>query len=191
MNQDLRYSLIILKRINNQLHHAEEALRYIARQMQAEYDKRPIDQKDLYCSKTSMYCIVYYMHMWYASFLEEYEKLISRDIAFKDPVIKARRGAQPHLDTLAAIFDDIRSARNLVLAHPYRDGSHAQAKAISDKQFNELHDRMSNHPNIDPYTQIGNCIRLTIQELEKVLGKIDESEVIGEEEADMLSYGDV
>lgn len=178
MNQDLQHSLIILKRISNQLNNAENALQYIARQMHHEYNQHPINDAELFNTKSAMYCIVYYLIMWYSSFLEEYERLPSRDPGVKTKTIDARRNAKEYLDTLEIIFGDIRDIRNKILAHPYRMTSNSGATPLSDDKFNELHDKLMGHPNINPYTQIPNCIKLIIQALEQQFGEIDETQLI-------------
>jgi len=178
MNQDLRHSLIILKRISNQLNHAEDSLRYIARQMYLAYNTDPINDAELFNTKTTMYCIIFYLFMWYSSFLEEYERLPSRDAAARPRTIIARKNAQKYLDCLEQIFGDIRDIRNKILAHPYRLNSNTNADPLPDDKFNVLHDNIMGHPNIEPYTQISNCIKLTIQVLEQEFGEIDESHPI-------------
>ncbi len=88
-------------------------------------------------------------------------------------VVAARKNAQLLPWRPRKNFPNIREVRNKVFAHPYRTDSSAGAPAITDDLLNKLHDSVMNYASIQPYTQIPNCIRLTVNAIEEQFGEIN------------------
>jgi hypothetical protein len=175
MNEELRNSIIILKRIRNQLQSANRGLLYIARQMDTAY-KTPDKEDDVIDTKITMYCIIYYSLMWWGSFLEEYEeKFVVNAGEDAERAKSAKRNAKQYVECLREIFRDIREIRNKILAHPFRPGKKGDRSYLTDQEFDALHNRVLSYPSIQPYTQISNCVDLIVQVIEHEFGVVDES----------------
>lgn len=173
MTSKTHESIIILKRIRNQLHHASSSLKYLMRQKTVEYAHEWNNQNILDIN-TAMYGLINYSLLWYHSFLQEYHNYFTtHDALIKERVIAVKKvfKEKQYLKTLFDLFGDITEPRNIILAHGYRkDG-----RPITDKEFEEYHSQLMNSDNMYTYTQISNIVDLIIIEIEKEFGEIDES----------------
>jgi hypothetical protein len=171
---ELKASIIILLRIKNQLNHAKDGMTYLisakGNEINGNRDGPTISYID-----TSMFGLISYSFIWYAAFLDEYNLYFrSKDPAFNKKISSVKSSSKEYLDTLQKIFGDIKTARNRVLAHAYRDG---EGKPLNNKQINAHFNQLVQFPSMSPYTQISNIVTLISKEIEKEFGEIAEDDL--------------
>lgn len=130
-----------------------------------------------------MYTVINSSLIWYASFLDEYTyRLKSEDDGLAEKIQKAQLNCKPYLEVMESIFPNIRTIRNQVLAHGYRD---KLFMPLSDREINGHYDVITKYESMDPYLQISNITGLIMNEIIKNVGDVDETLLIDDEEEDL------
>jgi hypothetical protein len=174
MTPELKASIIILLRIKNQLNHAKDGMTYLLGVKGDEINGSRDGQTISYID-TSMFGLISYSFIWYAAFLDEYNLYFkSNDPTLNKRVSSIKSICKKYIDNVQKIFGDIKTARNRVLAHAYRDGN---GKPLDNKQINAHFNQLVQFPSMSPYTQISNIVTLISEEIEKEFGEIGEDDI--------------
>lgn len=175
MTSTLQASLIILKRISNQLQNVKGALHFVVERKMNLY-KGAYSYEEVFHLNTCQYGLVHYSFVNYVSFLDEYNDYFrSNDAAEKNKIIAVKKVCKKHIANLKSIFGDIKEARNTVLAHGYRDGKHCP---LSNQQINDAYNRLVLHDDgIESFALIAETTALIMAEIEKVFGGLSDKEI--------------
>jgi hypothetical protein len=174
MTVNLRQSAIILKRISNQLKNVNGAFLYVVEKKMDVYNST-FDNEELFKLNTCIFGLTNYSFIWYVSFLDEYNrhfKSLDADEQERVDLIKIK--TKEYIDTITEIFGDIKTARNRVLAHGYRNYN---GQILENEEINTYFNQLSDFKSPTPFLQISNITSLIVQEIENVFGEIPEDEI--------------
>ncbi len=88
MTSALKESIIILKRISNQLNNVNNALAYTIDKKSQVYNTN-FDKNEIYKIKTCMLSLISYSFVWYTSFTDEYyDYFKSTEVIEKQKILK-------------------------------------------------------------------------------------------------------
>ncbi len=173
MTTKLKDSIIVLVRIKNQLLNVKEGVSFLVEQKMAEYNSTWDNEKIAHLN-TAMFGLMHYSFIWYASFIDEYNKYFtSKDLIEKDRIKSVKRICKNHFAGIREIFGDVKEARNRVLAHGYRN----KDIPLTKDEINQYHDQLIRFETLDPFIKLSTTLSLIIEEIEKEFGVIDESEI--------------
>lgn len=173
MTPSLKQSAIILKRISNQLKNVKDAFLYIVEKKMDVYNSSR-NEEELFKLNTCMFGLTNYSFIWYVSFLDEFNGIFnSIDKDEQEQVVLIKTNSKKYLETITEIFGDIKTARNRVLAHGYRN----KGKILTNEEINNHFNQLSNFESPTPFLQISNMTSLIIQEIETIFGEISDEEI--------------
>ena len=173
MTPKLKESIIVLKRINNQLNNVKDALLYAFEKKIDAYNST-WNEDEIFKINTCVFALTNYSFIWYTSFLDEFNKYFkSSDQNEQNEILKIKKNSKKYTKNIKEIFGDIKTARNLVLAHGYRNGD----RILTNEEINKYFNQLSNFDSHTPFLQISNITSIIIKEIEKVFGEISEAEI--------------
>ncbi len=174
MTEAIRKSLIILKRLSNQLLNAKNALLYISSIKKSVWQDSN-RKEEIFPIDTSMYCVLFYSFITYCSFVDEYYgHLISTAESEISLLNDTKRRCKPLFKKVTEEFGDLKKARNYVLAHGYRNIS----TPLEDSVINEYFNQLVNKYDFKTFFLLSNTTVEVVNNLEAAFGKISDKDIM-------------
>jgi hypothetical protein len=173
MEESLRHSFIILKRISNQLKNVEESIQYVV-DKKLEVFNSTNNYQEIFHLNTLLYSLIYYSLINYSSFVDEYNDFfISKKTTERDHILTIKKKCKKYFTEVKKEFGNIKKHRNNLLAHGYRDGK----APLTDEQINHGYNQLILAANIERYFELSKATSLVLHEIEQVFGFLDDEEI--------------
>ena len=173
MTPDLKLSIIILKRINNQLKNVKDSLQYTFDNKIVAYNYEASDD-EIFKINTCLFGLTNYSFIWYVAFIDEFNDYFkSSDPIEQKQILLIKRKCKEYTKNIKDIFGDLKKSRNLVLAHGYRN----KGKILTNEEINHHFDKLSHFDSPTPFLQISRITSLIIVEIEKNFSGVNENDI--------------
>lgn len=171
MTNELKTSIRILTRIRNQLRNAYSGLEWLI-DLKIKPGVYPPGSEEIFYINTAQLAHLHYAFSWYCSFEDEFKRHFkSLDPTERTQIEAIGQRCQPHIDAIHQKFPALRDARNMVLAHGYRNRS---GNALDNDSINRLYNDLILHDSREMYAVPWHTAEAVMDEIEKVFGKLDD-----------------